>query len=329
MKKWDLVAIGEVLMDMSPLKFGDQLAFVANPGGAPCNVAVMAAKMGSRSAFIGKVGNDGFGAQLVATLKAEGVDTRGVALSESEPTTLAFVHLDQNGERSFRFYRQQTADLQLTLQDLPLEMLADSRTVCFGSVALAANPLRDTVLAALSHAKSAGSVVVFDPNYRPLLWPDAATALEWMRRGLRWADILKTSEEEALLLADAGTLEDAMAYFISSGIPLVCITLGPRGAMVGYSGTVAVCEACPVDHVVDTTGAGDAFLGALIAELVRTRVIAETELQGRWQCRINEDMQATVMACVQRANTAAGLCIQKIGAVPAMPDKKAVLEADL
>lgn len=319
MKKLDLIAIGEVLMDMTPVQNAPAPTFVANPGGAPCNVAVMASHMGLKTGFIGMVGHDTFGETLIETLKDHKVDTSGVISSLQYPTTLAFVHLDHTGERSFSFYRNQTADVQLTIADLNHTQLEKTQAVCFGSVAMVENPLRDTLYEALKIAKNKHALLCYDPNYRPRLWPDSQEALHWMREGLKWADVLKVSEEEALLLSESSTLEDAMAYFTALGIQLVCITLGERGAMVAYYDKVFTCPSPPVASVVDTTGAGDAFFGALIAGLINSGLADKG--------KVVEEEFFKVMLCVEQANAAAGLCIGKSGAIPAMPTNQQVLEA--
>ena len=175
---FDVTAIGEALIDLTQtgLSASGVAEYAANPGGAPANLAVAAAKLGASAAFIGRVGADAFGMQLRECLRANGVDVSRMLTDAQHPTTLAVVSLDSRGERSFSFYRQHSADLALSPDDVPDEALRNTHFFHFGGVSLTANPARDTVLDAVRRARNLGACVTYDPNYRPALWGSRADA---------------------------------------------------------------------------------------------------------------------------------------------------------
>ena len=180
----DILAIGEILIDLTQTGTDENgiPQFAANPGGAPANLAVAAAKLGAQTAFIGKVGADGFGSYLTSVLKQNGVDASHVAVDPEDPTTIAVVSVDASGERSFSFYRKANADVKLTAGDIPDSALQRARFVHFGSVSLTADPSRSATLDAVCRARAMGKVITYDPNYRANLWPDAAAAVGCRRR---------------------------------------------------------------------------------------------------------------------------------------------------
>ena len=164
----DIVAIGEVLIDLTQ-KGTDELGvgqYAANPGGAPANLAVAAARLGAETAFIGKVGADAFGSYLRRVLEENGVDTTGMLTDAHEYTTLAVVSVDGTGERSFSFYRDPSADVNLRAEEIPAALLRDTRVLHFGSVSLTAEPARSATLYAAKTARENGCLVSYDPTYR-------------------------------------------------------------------------------------------------------------------------------------------------------------------
>ena len=198
----DVVALGECLIDFTPNGENTQgiALFARNPGGAPANVLAMNACLGGKTAFIGKVGKDGFGDFLRQTLIDSGIDVSGLAVDEKVPTTLAFVQLDANGDRSFTFYRSPGADVMLTEAEVNTALIDDCTVFHFGSVSMTAEPCRTATLAAARYARQRGKLVSFDPNYRPLLWESTAEAVRQMQAGVELADLLKVSEEEMQLI---------------------------------------------------------------------------------------------------------------------------------
>lgn len=205
----DLIGIGEILIDFTPTVTAEGRFFKQNAGGAPCNMLTMAQILGTATAFIGKAGEDQFGHFLKQTLKDHGVGTQGFILSPEYPTTLAFVHLEDSGERDFSFYRRGCADVMLTEAEVDPALIAGAKALHFGSLSFTHEPSRSAVLKAVHLAREKGLLVTYDPNYRPPLWASEAEAVAGMRLGLALADVVKVSEEEALLLTGQTDLEAA------------------------------------------------------------------------------------------------------------------------
>ena len=310
--KLDLLTVGEVLIDLTQTGVDSRgvRLLAANPGGAPANAAVAAARLGANAAFAGCVGDDSFGASLIQTLKDNNVDVSAVAVDPEVPTTLAVVTVDETGERSFTFYRGPGADLQLTRKQIPDSLLADAKIVHFGSVSLTADPSRTATLTAAKDAKKLGALITYDPNYRAALWPKNEDAGARMREPLPMVDVLKISDEEMVLMSGKDTPEAAAEVLTAQGIKLVLITLG--GAGVYYrlaTGAEAVTGTVPgfAVKIADTNGAGDTFFGAVLRCLAKRgnplEGLAKDELE-----RI-----------LRFANKAASLTVSRPGALPAMP----------
>lgn len=302
----DITAIGEILIDLTQTginEFGVPL-FAANPGGAPANVAVAASRLGASAAFVGKVGDDGFGAYLRRVLEDNGVDCSGLRAGAA-PTTMAVVAVDDRGERSFRFVRGADRDLS---PDEAAGWAAAGKFLHFGSVSLTADPARSATLAAVRTAREAGTLVSYDPNYRAALWPDQEEAVEWMRRPLPMADVLKLSEEELPLLTGSDRLEEGTRALEELGIKLVLVTLGGEGVFCRWQGECWHQPGIPV-KVADTNGAGDTFLGAVLSRLCRRGDRAP--LEGLTRAELKD-----ILAF---ANRAASLTCSRSGAIPAMP----------
>jgi sugar/nucleoside kinase (ribokinase family) len=328
----DVVAIGEVLVDFTPVDQGmpaDQPFRVpllaANPGGAPANVCAALAKLGIRAAFIGKVGDDPFGHQLVSTLETVGVDTSGMVFTSAVQTTLAFVHLGEGGERSFHFYRNPGADTTLSLEEVDLERIRQARVFHFGSVSLTHNPSRLTTLSAARHAAEAGCLVSFDPNLRPFLWPDLDQAREQIETGLELATLVKLSEEELAFIDgdltrpeerglrhDLTTVARRMAERYQ--IRALFVTLGAQGCYAHVSGPHGFVGHVPGFPVpaVDTTGAGDAFMAGVLSQLARFDYQLSAVREEQW------------LDIVRFANAMGGLTTTKRGAIPALPNRAEV-----
>jgi len=305
--KFDVVSLGEILIDLTQTGVeGGIPQYAANPGGAPANAAVACARLGCQTAFIGRVGADAFGRQLAAVLEGDGVDLSGLSVDEHVPTTLAVVSVDERGERSFRFYRSPGADLTLTGEHIPRELLESCTFLHFGSVSLTAEPARSAVLEAVVYAKAHGAVISYDPNYRPSLWEDEETAVEWMKRGLELADLVKLSDEETALLTGRADPAQAAQAILEQGAQLVFVTLGAQGAYYCCKAGSGVVPVAPVT-VADTNGTGDTFLGAALSRLSKLGKPLG-ELTGE------EAAQVVVFA-----NRAASLTASRPGAIPAIP----------
>ena len=194
MKKYDVVALGELLIDFTQNGISEQgnSLFEANPGGAPCNVLAMVSKLGHKTAFIGKVGKDSFGKQLKDTLEEVGIDATNLTMDEEVHTTLALVHTLADGDRDFSFYRNPGADMMLTEKEIPEELIQNSKIFHFGTLSMTHEGVRAATKKALDIAKKAGCVISFDPNLRPPLWDNLDNAKEQVLYGLQFCDVLKT-----------------------------------------------------------------------------------------------------------------------------------------
>lgn len=304
---FDIVSLGEILIDFTPCGVNDQgiHLFARNPGGAPANVLAMNSKLGGRSAFIGKVGQDDFGTYLEQTLKFHAIDTSGLVVDTEIPTTLAFVHLNEEGDRSFTFYRKPGADVRLEFAEVRRELIEHCRIFHYGSVSLTDDPCRTATLEAVSYAKRGGKMISFDPNYRPALWEDQQTACQWISRGIASSDVLKVSEEEMMLITAESNPELGSQMLLDMGPRVVFVTMGEHGCYYRNQVSHGLCPAYQV-NAVDTTGAGDAFMGAILWQL-RNRTpeeIAQMDLSG----------------IVTFANAAGSLTTTRIGAIPALPN---------
>ena len=311
MKKFDVIALGEILIDFTfagKNEDGKNL-YEENIGGAPANVAAAIAKCSGKSAFIGMTGNDSFGADCRNCLKALNVETKGMKVTESQHTTLAFVSLDEKGERHFSFCRNPGADTQLAPEDLDYELLNETKILHIGSLSLTNEPAKTATLQAIKTVKEAGGLISYDPNWRENLWKGRGDALDLLKSLFNYADIVKISDEEMKLLFDDIDLEKGAEQIHGKGTKLVLITLGSKG--VYYSadlpeGQISGKIGVPDVKVVDTTGAGDSFTGGLLYRLTRRE-----NLLGINKSELEEDLRF--------ANAVASLCVTKRGAIPALP----------
>ena len=303
----DITTIGEILIDLTQSGKTEQgiPKFDANPGGAPANLAVAAARLGARTAFIGRVGNDSFGDYLKRCLAENGVDVRGMSVDEKARTTLAVVALDERGERTFSFYRDPSADVNLSMEHVPMELLGGTKVLHFGSVSLTAEPARTATLEAARTAKASGAYVSYDPNYRASLWPDEETAVRNMTEPLTMVDILKVSDEELPLLTGCTDPEKGSARLTDQGVRLVLVTLGAHGAFYRFDGHTGHVPGVPC-VVGDTNGSGDTFFGAALSQLVK--------LDSLGQLTVPE-----LKRILAFANKAASITTSRHGAIPAMP----------
>ena len=303
----DITAVGEILIDLTQSGKNELgiPVFTANPGGAPANLAVAAARLGASTAFIGKVGTDSFGTFLRNTLIENEVDVSGMITDPVSRTTLAVVALDKTGERTFSFYRDPSADVNLRSEEISEEQLKNTKFLHFGSVSLTTDPARSATLYAAKTAKAHGAIISYDPNYRASLWSDEATAIERMLEPMNMVDVLKVSDEELPLLTGTSDLEKGSQMLADKGIALVLVTLGPNGAYYRfgqYTGHVAGVKV----KVGDTNGAGDTFFGATLSQLCKFRKL--------------EDISVSELEnIIAIANKAAAITTSRHGAIPAMP----------
>lgn len=267
----DVVALGELLIDFAPVS-ADEAGYPtlkAQPGGAPGNFLAALQEYGCSTALLGKVGDDAFGKLLVRTLQERGIETSGIVADPDVFTTMAFVALDAEGNRSFSFARKPGADTCLRAEELDLELVDGCKVFHFGTLSLTNDPARTATVTAVEYAKKQGKLISFDPNLRKPLWPSDAAAKEQIEWGLRKADIVKISDEEIEFLWGLSPEDGAKKLLSEYGVQLVYATLGPKGCYTA-NGQASVKVASPSGlHVVDTTGAGDIFGGSAMSRFLR------------------------------------------------------------
>ena len=268
-ESYDVIAIGELLIDFMSCGSStqDNPLFEASPGGAPGNVLAMLAKLGRKTAFIGKVGDDMFGHMLIDTLRSVGIAADNVLVDSSAGTTLAFVHNTPDGDREFSFFRNPGADTLLRSQDLNLGQIKACRILHFGTLSLTHQPSRDATIAAVTAAKDAGALISFDPNYRPLLWSSPDEAKRQFALGMSVCDVLKIAVDELQFFTGEEDSERGIKLLRREypQIKLILLTKGADGSE-GFWGKLHVSQpAFLSDNTIDTTGAGDTFLGCCLA----------------------------------------------------------------
>ncbi|MGI9333146.1 MAG: PfkB family carbohydrate kinase [Gammaproteobacteria bacterium] len=309
----DVVCLGELLIDFVPTQSGTDLVsapgFVKAPGGAPANVAVGLARLGASSAFMGMVGDDPFGRFLAHTLEVEGVDVASLRFNQVARTALAFVSLRADGEREFMFYRHPSADMLYAPEDVDTDAVRGARCLHFGSISLITASSRAATWRALDEAQSCDCLVSYDPNLRLPLWPDAETAKARMLEGVRRAHVMKLSDEELEFLTGSADVEGAARTLWHGAMRLIVVTQGAAGCTYVTSAHTGSVKGFAVD-AVDTTGAGDAFVAALLRALLGKDERLEEGLL--------EDETRLRDAC-RRANAAGALTATARGAIPALP----------
>ena len=313
-KTIDVTALGELLVDLTQSGVSDQgnLLFEANPGGAPANVLAMLRKLGKRCAFLGKVGQDGFGDMLERTLRDAGIDVAGLRRDPEVPTTLALVHTFPNGDRDFSFYRKPGADVRLCPDELDRDKLRTCRIFHFGSLSLTDEPCRTATAEAVEAAKAAGALRSFDPNLRAPLWPSPEAARDQIAWGLAHCDILKIADNE-LLFMTGETDFDRGAAALRAGYPnirLLNVTAGAEGSYAYYGDARVFEPACALGGVIETTGAGDTFCACVLSFVLERGLDRLTEAQ--------------LSEMLRFANAAAYLVTTKKGAIRSMPERSDV-----
>lgn len=312
----DVVALGELLIDFAPVSIDEwgYPTLKAQPGGAPGNFLAALQEYGCSTALLGKVGDDAFGKLLVRTLQERGIETSGIVADPDVFTTMAFVALDAEGNRSFSFARKPGADTCLRAEELDLELVDGCKVFHFGTLSLTNDPARTATVTAVKYAKKQGKLISFDPNLRKPLWPSDAAAKEQIEWGLRKADIVKISDEEIEFLWGLSPEDGAKKLLSEYGVQLVYATLGPKGCYTA-NGQASVKVASPSGlHVVDTTGAGDIFGGSAMSRFLRLGK-APGELSA------DELFAVTRFACC-----AASLSTQTHGGINSIVPEQRVLE---
>lgn len=314
MKK-KVTALGELLIDFTENGMSEQgnPLCEANPGGAPCNVLAMLSKLGTPTAFIGKVGKDQFGQMLKERVTGLGIDTSALYMDDEVHTTLAFVHTFPDGDRDFSFYRNPGADMMLRADEIPEQLIVESGIFHFGTLSMTHDGVRAATKHAVDLAKAAGCLISFDPNLRPPLWSSLDLAKEQFDYGMNHCDILKISDNEVQWFAGLEDYDEGIAYIREKyQIPLIVLSMGKDGSRA-YYGDMRVEQAPFLQKsTIETTGAGDTF-GACILQFVLDHGIENlTETQLREMLTF--------------ANAAASLVTTRKGALCVMPDRQEVLD---
>lgn len=306
--KYDVVALGELLIDFTIDGKSSQgnNTYEANPGGAPCNVLAMLNRMNKKTAFIGKVGKDAFGQILKSTIDQIGIDSKGLVFDEKVNTTLAFVNIDENGERSFSFYRNPGADMMLTEEEVDFEIVRNSKIFHFGTLSMTHEKVRQATKKAVEEAKKENILISFDPNLRELLWEDLSLAKEQIDYGCSVCDILKIEDEELKFLTDCYEIEKAVEILKSKyDIKLILITEGSKGSTAYYKDLVIKQDAYLQKSTVDTTGAGDTYCGSCLGYLIDNS--------------IDELNEVKIKEMISFASAAASIVTTRKGAICSMP----------
>lgn len=313
-----LFSIGEALIDFIPLvpktTLAEVEAFAKRPGGAPANVAVAAAKLGSNSYFVGKVGDDPFGHFMIDTIEGYGVNVEQMHTTKKAKTALAFVTLGENGARDFSFYRNPSADLLLDEDDVKDIHFTKGDFVNFGTVDLVDWPVRKATEFLLKRAKAEGATVLFDPNIRKDLWDDLDDCKRTIIYFSKYADIFKMADDEIGFITGKTSVEDAVDHVQNTlHVPDVIITLGAKGSEIYTPSDHAFAPSYSV-HVIDTTGAGDSFVGAFLNRL---------DNLGKKTADVTQEEWTEILSF---ANLAAAMVCEQKGAMNAAPTMRQIME---
>ena len=313
-KKYDVVALGELLIDFTENGLSEQgnPLLEANPGGAPCNVLSMLQKLGDKTAFIGKVGNDGFGHLLTKAVQEQGIDTTGLVYDNDVHTTLALVLKKENGDRDFAFYRNPGADMNLKEEEVNESLIASSSIFHFGTLSLTDESVKKATQKAVKAAKENGLTITFDPNLREPLWRSLEEAHEQVAWGLQQADVVKISDNEITWFAGMDSYDEGIAFLQKEypNLKLICLSMGGDGSKAVYRDIHVAYPAFLQEATIETTGAGDTFCACMIHTVLENGIdhLDEEKLK----------------AMLKFANAAASLVTTKKGALRVMPTKEEV-----
>ena len=313
MKKYDVTALGELLIDFTENGVSGQgnPLFEANPGGAPCNVLAMLTKLGHKTAFVGKVGDDFFGKQLKEAIEEVGIDSTGLCMDKEIHTTLAMVHTYPDGDRDFSFYRNPGADMMLKESEVKEELIKESKLFHFGTLSMTHEDVRKATKKAIQIAEDAGNIISFDPNLREPLWNSLDEAKEQILYGLSHCHILKISDNEIQWLTGQEDYTDGVKWILERyQIPLILVSMGKEGSRAYYGGKMVEVKPFIQKNTIETTGAGDTFCGCVL------HYICEHGLDNLTEENLFEMLQF--------ANAAASIITTRKGALRVMPEEKEI-----
>ena len=308
MKRFDVTALGELLIDFTENGKSGQgnIMMEANPGGAPCNVLAMLTKLGKKTAFIGKVGDDYLGHHLQQVVDSLGINTDNLLFDKDVHTTLAFVHTFEDGDRDFSFYRNPGADMNLRASEINEAIIADSKIFHFGTLSMTDPEVRKATEKAVEIAEKNNCLISFDPNLRPPLWKNPEDAKECFDYGMSHCKILKISDNEITWFTGINDFDKAVKFLKDKyNIPLILLSKGKNGSAAYYKDIKVERPACLKVKTIETTGAGDTFLGSVL------NYILEHGLEN-----LTED---NLTQMLDFANAAAGIITTRKGALKVMP----------
>ncbi len=314
-KKYDVVAVGELLVDLigtgtSP---GGNPLMEANPGGAPCNVLAMLTKLGHKTAFIGKVGNDAFGKMLKEKVTSIGVEGDNILFDDNTRTTLAVVYNHADGEREFAFYRNPGADVELNKNEIPVEVVENTKILHFGTLSMTHEKVREATKFAVELAKKSGAIISFDPNIRESLWDDFDKLREQMTYGIERCDYLKISDNEIEWFTGEKDLKKAAEILLSKyPIKVLTVSLGRDGSRVYYNGKMVECPTFNEIKPIEKTGAGDTFCGCMLHNILTVG--------------IDNFDASTLEKALTFANAGASIITSRKGALTVMPSEEEIVE---
>ena len=311
----DVVALGELLIDFTCVSTDPEgyPTMAAHPGGAPANFLAALAKFGAKTAMLGKVGSDAFGRLLLGTLDRAGISTEGIVITDDVFTTLAFVTLDETGNRAFSFSRKPGADTCIACEELNLKLIDEARVFHFGSLSMTDEPARSATRRAVDYAKAAGKLITYDPNLRKPLWKNPEAARSQLIWGMSRADVVKISDDEVEFLWGLGAAEGADYILRHFDVKLVFVTCGAGGCYFKNAVASGHVPSLSGIRVLDTTGAGDIFGGSALWKLLQLEKAPETLTA------------AELTDLVRFACTSAGLSTTRPGGISSVPDYETVL----
>lgn len=310
---YDVVAMGELLIDFiqNGVSVQRNPLFEANPGGAPCNVLAMLQKLGHKTSFIGKVGDDFFGRFLGETISNCGIGTEGLVYASDAKTTLALVHNREDGDREFSFYRKPGADMMLRSDEVSEALIQDCCIFHFGTVSMTDEPVKSATITALDYAKKAGKLISFDPNLRLPLWTEPEAAREAIWCGIKQCDILKIADNELQWLTKEDSFDRGVQKIHQvSSAKMINVTLGKEGSLSYYEGSKIFAEPFLSSGTVDTTGAGDTFCACVLSYVLKHGLSGLSR----------DDIREMLLT----ANAAASIITTRKGAICSMPEPEEV-----
>ena len=312
-KELDVISLGELLIDFTVNGISEQgnQVFEANPGGAPCNVLAMLNKLGKKTSFIGKVGNDQFGLLLKKTLEEIGIGTENLVMDNEVNTTLAFVHTASDGDRSFSFYRKPGADMMLNESEIKEDLIKKAKIFHFGSLSMTDEGVNKATEKALKIAKDNNLLISFDPNLRPLLWDSLDKAKERIQYGLSQCDILKIADEELEFVTGCKNIEEGVQNLQNDyKIKLILVTMGKFGSKAFYKDMSVERKGIIQKDTIDTTGAGDTFCGCILNYVL--------------EFGLDDLTESSLIDMLTIANAAASIITTRRGAIRSMPTEEEI-----